>query len=163
MTRIMETSETFFLNENNLTGAVHPGSILKDELRERKISQKEFAASIGMQASHLSALIHGVRNITADIAQRLEKALDIPAYIWMNLQSQYQLEKARQANTGGSSKGSYVYPAEPLAPSLVLGERKAPAYGSSSVSMTVRLPKDDIMILSLLSERMGWTLNKDDD
>ena len=46
---------------------------------------------------------------------------------------------------------------------LVLGERKAPAYGSSSVSMTVRLPKDDIMILSLLSERMGWTLNKDDD
>ena len=77
MTRIMETSKTFILNDDNLAGAVHPGSILKDELRERKISQKEFAASIGMQASHLSALIHGVRNITADIAQRLEKALDI--------------------------------------------------------------------------------------
>ena len=161
MTRIMETSKTFILNDDNLAGAVHPGSILKDELRERKISQKEFAASIGMQASHLSALIHGVRNITADIAQRLEKALDIPAYIWMNLQSQYQLEKARLAKKEESAKVSYVYPTEPLAPSLVLGERKTPAYGSSSISVTVRLPKDDIMILSLLSERMGWVLNTD--
>ena len=161
MTRIMETSKTFILNDDNLAGAVHPGSILKDELRERKISRKEFAASIGMQASHLSALIHGVRNITADIAQRLEKALDIPAYIWMNLQSQYQLEKARLAKKEESAKGSYVYPTEPLAPSLVLGERKTPAYGSSSISVTVRLPKDDIMILSLLSERMGWVLNTD--
>jgi addiction module HigA family antidote len=159
----METSETFILNDDNLTGSVHPGSILKDELRERKISQKEFAASIGMQASHLSALIHGVRNVTADIAQRLEKALDIPAYIWMNLQSQYQLEKTRQTKTGNSAKSSYVYPAESFAPSLVLGERKAPAYGSSSISMTIRLPKDDIMILSLLSERMGWVLNTDDN
>jgi len=157
----METSKTFILNDDNLAGAVHPGSILKDELRERKISQKEFAASIGMQASHLSALIHGVRNITADIAQRLEKALDIPAYIWMNLQSQYQLEKARLAKKEESAKGSYVYPTEPLAPSFVLGERKTPAYGSSSISVTVRLPKDDIMILSLLSERMGWVLNTD--
>ena len=161
MTRIMETSKTFILNDDNLAGAVHPGSILKDELRERKISQKEFAASIGMQASHLSALIHGVRNITADIAQRLERALDIPAYIWMNLQSQYQLEKARLAKKEESAKVSYVYPTEPLAPSLVLGERKTPAYGSSSISVTVRLPKDDIMILSLLSERMGWVLNTD--
>ena len=157
----MGTNETLFLKDENLVGAVHPGSILQDELRERKISQKEFAVSIGMQASHLSALIHGVRNITADIAQRLERALGIPAYIWMNLQSQYQLEKRKQAKPGDDAKGSYVY-TEPLAPSLMLGERKAHPYGSSSVSMTIRLPKEDVMLLSLLSERMGWNLKMDD-
>lgn len=155
----METNETFLLKDDNLAGVVHPGSILKDELRERKISQKEFAARIGMQASHLSALIHGVRNITADIARRLESALGIPAYIWMNLQSQYLLGKVPQAAPKESAKGSYVYPAEPSVPSLVLGERKSPGYGSSNVSITVRLPKDDLMFLSILSERMGWALD----
>ena len=59
----------------------HPGTILKAELRERGIKQKSFAEAIGMRPSHLSALLHGARNI--------------PARIWLNLQDNYNLDILR--------------------------------------------------------------------
>ena len=77
----METNKkVYVLGENTLAGRVHPGEILKEELRERSLAQKDFAGQIGMQPTHLSALIHGKRNITTDIARRLEEGLGIPAY-----------------------------------------------------------------------------------
>ena len=39
--------------------ATHPGSILKDELDYRRISQKEFAQDIGMQKTMLNEIIKG--------------------------------------------------------------------------------------------------------
>lgn len=76
---------------------VHPGSILREELRERGIKQKDFAQSIGMRPTHLSALLHGARRITPQLAIRLEKALDIPAQSWMNLQDNFILDTMRPA------------------------------------------------------------------
>ena len=35
--------------------ATHPGTILRYELEDREISQKDFAVMIGMQKSHLNA------------------------------------------------------------------------------------------------------------
>ncbi|MCB2196974.1 MAG: HigA family addiction module antidote protein [Bacteroidetes bacterium] len=75
--------------------ATHPGELLKDELDERKIKQRDFAAEISMQPTMLNEIIKGKRAITADIAILLDKALDIPADYWMNLQAQYELDKAR--------------------------------------------------------------------
>lgn len=46
---------------------VHPGGILKEELRSRGIRQKDFAGKIGLQPTHLSALLNGKRNISATI------------------------------------------------------------------------------------------------
>ena len=37
--------------------AIHPGEILREELRERGIKQKDFAQSIGVQATHLNEFI----------------------------------------------------------------------------------------------------------
>ena len=68
--------------------AVHPTEILKDEFRARGMTQKELAERMGMQASNLSRLLKG-ENITTPIAQKLEKALGIPADVWMRLQTQY--------------------------------------------------------------------------
>ena len=95
----METNNKDAVILNDYVGdlePVHPGSILHEEIRSRGIRQKEFASSIGMQPSHLSALIHGQRNITAAVAVKLEQALDIPANIWLNLQNQYDLGRASQ-------------------------------------------------------------------
>ena len=75
----------------------HPGSILKEELRERGIKQKAFAEQIGMQPSHLNALLQGGRNITPQLALRLEEALNIPAHVWMNLQQNYNIDRIRPA------------------------------------------------------------------
>lgn len=75
--------------------ATHPGSVLKDELQTRKISQKEFARDIEMQPTMLNEIIKGKRAITAEIAIMLENALDIPADFWMRYQFQYELDCAR--------------------------------------------------------------------
>ena len=72
--------------------ATHPGEILGEELKARGIKQKAFAGQIGMQPTHLSELIKGKRNITSDIAMRLENALGIPYKNWMNLQGGYDYD-----------------------------------------------------------------------
>ena len=41
--------------------AVHPGMMIKPELEERGISQKDFAKMVGTQASHLSEVLNGKR------------------------------------------------------------------------------------------------------
>jgi len=75
--------------------ATHPGEVLKDELESRDIKQKDFAHSIDMPTTMLNEIIKGKRNITADIAILLEKALDIPAEFWLKMQSQYDIDVAR--------------------------------------------------------------------
>lgn len=70
----------------------HPGFRLKMELRSRKITQKNFAASMGIQPSHLSELIKGKRNVTEQIAQKLEELLNIPSAEWLRMQASYDYQ-----------------------------------------------------------------------
>ena len=65
--------------------AIHPGEILREELQERGIKQKDFAQAIGIQATHLNEFIKGKRNLNEDLAMKLESQLGIPFNIWMNL------------------------------------------------------------------------------
>lgn len=69
--------------------AIHPGDSLGAELKERGIKQKDFAREIGMLPSHLNELIKGKRDVTMDIAKRLESALGISAESWLRYQSMY--------------------------------------------------------------------------
>ena len=73
-------------NEAPALMAIHPGCILKEELIERGISQKDFAKMIAMQPSHLSEIIKGKRSITKPVADKLEDVLGIPSIDWVNLQ-----------------------------------------------------------------------------
>lgn len=72
--------------------ATHPGEVLGEELKARGIKQKAFAAQIGMQSTHLNELIKGKRNMSKDIAIRLEEVLGIPYKTWMNLQNGYEYD-----------------------------------------------------------------------
>ncbi len=69
--------------------AVHPGEILREELLERGIKQKDFAQQIGVQATHLNEFIKGKRDLNEDLAMKLEKSLGIPFKTWMSLHSGY--------------------------------------------------------------------------
>lgn len=80
-------------NENTTTWtATHPGTILKYELEERGISQKEFAEMIGMQRSHVCELIKGKRTLTKAIAAKIEETLSISAISLMNMQVKYEYD-----------------------------------------------------------------------
>lgn len=73
--------------------AIHPGEILREELQERGIKQKDFAKQIGVQATHLNAFIRGKRNLNDDLAMKLERHLGIPYKTWMNLHSGYMYDR----------------------------------------------------------------------
>ncbi len=78
--------------------AVHPGMMIKPELEERGISQKDFAKMVGVQASHLSEVLNGKRTLTTDLAVKIESAIGLPAKVLLSAQTQYELESANLAS-----------------------------------------------------------------
>lgn len=82
---------------NNLTPfePTHPGELIKDELNARNISQARLADQIGVKPSLINEIIKGKRGVNTEFALLLEAALGIPANLWLNLQSAYNLQKAK--------------------------------------------------------------------
>ena len=74
--------------------ATHPGELIRDELKERGMTQKQLAAAMDIKPSVLSETVNGKRSISVNMALALERVLGIPADIWMNMQSQYDLDVA---------------------------------------------------------------------
>ena len=83
---------------NNLqTGTpVHPGSVILDEIEARSVRQKDIAKLMGISGTMLSDLIHERRNVSADLALKLEKAFNISAMFWLSFQNKFDLDKARK-------------------------------------------------------------------
>lgn len=75
--------------------ATHPGLLLADEMEANGYSQIDLAKLIDIKRSQLNEIIKGKRNINADLALLLEKALGIDADFWMEAQKNYDLDKAR--------------------------------------------------------------------
>lgn len=74
----------------------HPGEVLKCELDERCMSQKELADVIGKATPVINDIIKGKRDINVEIAILLEAVFEnIKAETWLNLQNQYDLQKIR--------------------------------------------------------------------
>ncbi len=70
--------------------ATPPGATIKEQLNYRGMSQKEFAARMDMSEKHISKLINGEVQLTAETAIRLEMVLGIPAKFWNNLEAIYR-------------------------------------------------------------------------
>jgi addiction module HigA family antidote len=77
---------------------IHPGEILADELEEIGLSPKKLADVIDVPPNRLYAVIAGRRSVTADTALRLGQYFGMAADFWMNLQTAYELDLARQQN-----------------------------------------------------------------
>lgn len=80
--------------------ATPPGATIKEQLNDRGMSQKEFAARMDMSEKHISKLINGDVQLTPETAVRLEMVLGIPAKFWNNLEAIYRekLIKAEAEN-----------------------------------------------------------------
>ncbi|MEZ5025710.1 MAG: HigA family addiction module antitoxin [Chitinophagales bacterium] len=75
---------------------LHPGDVLLMELEAREIKKSDFALLLEMRPSHFSELLHGKRHVSANIAIKLENALDISAEFWMRVQTAYDIKVERQ-------------------------------------------------------------------
>lgn len=70
--------------------ATPPGVTVKEQLVNRCMSQKEFAARMDMSEKHISKFLNGDVILTPDMANRLEMVLGLSASFWNNLESIYR-------------------------------------------------------------------------
>ena len=81
----------------------------------------------GIKPSVLSETIHGKRSVSLNVAIALEKALGIPAEIWMNLQTQYDLDSAQIAE-----------------------------HEKQKETVSITIPISDLNLLREISRKFGW-------
>lgn len=74
---------------------VHPGEILAEELQEIGLSMNAFAKALHVPANRITAIVKGERGITGETALRLARYFGTSPEMWLNLQSHYDLEVAR--------------------------------------------------------------------
>ena len=88
--------------------ATPPGATVKEQLNDRGMSQKEFAARMGMSEKHISKLINGDVQLTPDVAVRLEMVLGVPAKFWNNLEAIYREKLVKVAAENAMEADRYV-------------------------------------------------------
>ena len=75
---------------------VHPGEILREDfLADIGVSAYRLAKATGMPIQRVSAIVNGKRSVTADTALRLGRFFGVDPQWWMNMQSHYELERAK--------------------------------------------------------------------
>ncbi|HZF35792.1 MAG TPA: HigA family addiction module antitoxin [Candidatus Angelobacter sp.] len=73
----------------------HPGAILREALCERGLSQRDFAATVGVPVRYLARFINGRVGITSEAALRLAHYFRSSPLLWLESQMTYDLHYAR--------------------------------------------------------------------
>lgn len=81
-----------------------PGVFIKEELEARGWSQAELAEIIGRLPYEVSNLISGKTAVSPAIAKELGEAFDTSPEFWMNLESSYQLHRAKATDEAVSRR-----------------------------------------------------------
>ena len=76
-----------------------PGRILSRELDARGWTQKDLATIMGRPVQAINEIIKGTKQITPETALALADAFGTSAEFWLNLESNYRLNLARQVQT----------------------------------------------------------------
>jgi addiction module HigA family antidote len=83
-------------NEILPTHIFHPGVVLGEEIEFRGLTRRKVAEDMGILPTVLSEIISGKRNITTATAIKIEKALDINALFFLNMQVRYEYHTMKQ-------------------------------------------------------------------
>jgi addiction module HigA family antidote len=76
---------------------VHPGEVLLEEfMKPMGLSQNALARSLEVPPRRINEVVLGKRAVTADTALRLARYFGTSEGFWMGLQTDYDLEEARQ-------------------------------------------------------------------
>jgi antitoxin HigA-1 len=75
---------------------IHPGEVLLTEfLQPMQLSQYALAKAIGVRARRINEIVLGKRSISPDTALRLSRYFGLSERFWLNLQTRYDLEVAK--------------------------------------------------------------------
>lgn len=75
---------------------IHPGELLKDEIEVRNVTQAKLATQIGVSYKMINDIMNCHRAIDAATAMKLEAALGVSADLLLRMQTDYNMQTARQ-------------------------------------------------------------------
>ncbi len=76
----------------------HPGILLKEDLDEVGLTAYRVSKETGISQVNLSKILQGKRSITPDTGLRLAKFLGMSENYFINMQTQYDTQKAKEEN-----------------------------------------------------------------
>jgi len=76
---------------------IHPGKILREDMRDEEISINGLAQAIRVPANRISLIVNEKRGITADTAARLGRYFGTSAEYWLNIQNRFDLDSIDKA------------------------------------------------------------------
>ena len=76
-----------------LYSPVHPGAVLKNEIKSKGATILDAADAIGIARSNLSLILNGHASITSEMAIRVSMVLGRTAEFWLNLQMHWDLSQ----------------------------------------------------------------------
>jgi HTH-type transcriptional regulator/antitoxin HigA len=74
--------------------AIPPGASIRDNMKALGMDQEELSERLGITTKHLSHLLNGKVALTNDMALRLEDVFGADAEFWLQLEINYQIDKA---------------------------------------------------------------------
>ena len=113
----------------------HPGLVLREYLGDLAVTTA--AAHLRITRVTLSRVLNGKAGISAAMAIRLAAALGTTPELWMNMQSQYDLWRARQGRQPEVRR--FAYAADPAAE--FFRKRAAKATGAGLTKLLRTAPK----------------------
>ncbi|TQR84290.1 ImmA/IrrE family metallo-endopeptidase [Mycobacterium hodleri] len=89
---------SYVANRFEADWAVAPGSLIQAELDALEYSQADVAARTNISTKHFNQLINGHVPLSPDIAVALERVLDIPAEMLLQMDATWQADKVRRTS-----------------------------------------------------------------
>lgn len=76
---------------------MHPGRVLSEiYMREMGMNQTQLASRCGCSPRKINEIVNGKRGISPEFALKLEKILGTTAEMWVRMQAEYDLWRARK-------------------------------------------------------------------
>jgi HTH-type transcriptional regulator/antitoxin HigA len=75
---------------------VPPGRLIAETLALKGLTQADLARRMRRPAPAINEIVHGRKAITAETAIQLERALGVPAHLWLGLEVEYRHARARR-------------------------------------------------------------------
>jgi HTH-type transcriptional regulator/antitoxin HigA len=108
--------------------AIPPGDVLAEELEARGLTQSRLAKLMRRPLQAINEIVWGRKRITGDTALGLAEVLGTSAELWMRLEADYELNKARLARSRVSRRLSRPAARIPRAPLARAGTARKPVH-----------------------------------
>ncbi len=94
MTKSKKVIPSMIANSYHNSKPYHPGTLIKEELEARDISQRELSEGINASYKLINDVLNGKKPLSADLALLISAYLNISPHLLMTLQTGYDMAKA---------------------------------------------------------------------